>query len=97
MSNSLVTDDIKHEKSGANPVDLVLVLTTNNQIYMEMVKDALEGEGIPVLIKSVTGVHGRGMLPFGQSFFDYRLMVSKEHEKRAQEIVETIIPPEELQ
>lgn len=101
MRNNSVIDEKEQGKSGNTPVektrllrdDPVLVLTTNNQIYMEMVKDALEGEGIPVLIKSVTGYHGRGMLPFGQQFFDYRLFVSTEHEKRALEIVETIMPP----
>jgi hypothetical protein len=76
--------------------DLQLVLVTKSQIYLEMVKDALEGEGIPALIKSVTGYHARGMLPFNQGFFDYRLYVSREHVEKAREIVETIIPPEEL-
>lgn len=76
--------------------DLVLVLTTNNQIYTEMIKDALEGENIPMMIKSVTGNYSRGMLPFPQSFFDYRLYVSRANEERARELVETIVPPEEL-
>ena len=48
------------------------------------------------MIKSVTGNYSRGMLPFKQGFFDYRLFVMKEHENRAREIVETIVPPEEL-
>jgi hypothetical protein len=78
------------------PEGLELILTTQSQIYLEMVKEALEGEGIPALIKSVAGYHARGMLPFAQGFFDFRLFVSKEDEKRAHEIVETIIPPEEL-
>ncbi len=76
--------------------DLQLILTTKSQIYLEMVREALEGEGIPSMVKSVTGYHSRGMLPFEQSFFDYRLYVSKEDEERAREIVETIVPPEEL-
>jgi hypothetical protein len=97
MRYNLVIDGKEQGKSGNAPGDLTLVLTTNNQIYMEMVKDALEGEGIPALIKSVTGYHGRGMLPFGQQFFDYRLFVSKEHKERALEIVDTIVPPKELQ
>lgn len=74
-----------------------LILTTSNQVHMEMVREALEGEEIPVLLKSVAGYHSRGMLPFGQGFFDYRLYVAREHEQRAREIVETIIPPEENQ
>ena len=82
------------EKKDADGLELVL--TTRNQIYLEMVKDALEGEGIPALVKSVTGYHTRGMLPFEQGFFDYRLYVSKEDVERAREIVETIIPPEEI-
>jgi hypothetical protein len=48
------------------------------------------------LVKSVAGYHARGMLPFDQGFFDYRLYVSKEHAEKAREIVETIVPPEEL-
>jgi hypothetical protein len=78
------------------PDDLELILTTKSQIYLEMVKEALESEGIPALVKSVAGYHSRGMLPFKQGFFDYRLFVMKEHELRAREIVETIVPPEEL-
>lgn len=97
MKDDLVIDEKEYGKPGSASGDLILVLTTNNQIYMEMVKDALEGEGIPALLKSVTGYHGRGMLPFGQQFFDYRLFVSREYEKRTQEIVETIMPPRELQ
>ena len=75
---------------------LQLILTTKSQIYLDMVREALEGEGIPSMVKSVTGYHARGMLPFGQGFFDYRLYVSKEDEERAREIVVTIVPPEEL-
>ncbi len=76
--------------------DLELILTTRSQIYLDMVREALESEGIPSMVKSVTGYHSRGMLPFDQSFFDYRLYISKEDEERAREIVETIVPPEEL-
>ncbi len=76
--------------------NLELILVTKSQIYLEMVKEALEGEGIPSLIKSVAGYHARGMLPFDQGFFDYRLYVSKDHSEKAREIVETIVPPEEL-
>ena len=75
--------------------DLTLVLTTNNQIYLEMVIGALEVEKIAAVIKSVTGYHSRGMLPFKLGIFDYRLYVSKEHEERARELVETIVPSEE--
>jgi hypothetical protein len=86
------------KKRNTDPVmdGLVLILTTRNQIQMGMVKDALECEGIAVLLKSVMGYHSRGMLPFEQGFFDYRLLVSREYEARAREIVETIIPPEEI-
>lgn len=75
--------------------DLVLVLVSGNQIYVEMVKDALEEEGIPVVLKSPTGYHIRGMLPLSQEFFDYRLYVDKEHSERASEIVRMIVLPEE--
>jgi hypothetical protein len=77
--------------------DLVLILTTKSQIYAEMVKDALEGEDIPMMIKSIAGNYSRGMLPFAQSFFDYRLYVTRANEERAREMVETIVPPEEMQ
>jgi hypothetical protein len=86
----------KGDRENGLPADLELVLTTRSQIYLEMVKEAFESEGIPSLIKSVTGYHSRGMLPFKQGFFDYRLLVMKEDEARAREIVETIVPPEEL-
>ena len=85
---------MKEEKEETDGLELIL--TTRSQIYLEMVKDALEGESIPALIKSVTGYHVRGMLPFEQGFFDYRLYVSKDCAERAREIVETIVPPEEL-
>ena len=83
------------EKPETNSDEIVKVLTTNNQILMEMVRCALDGEQIPVLMKSVAGYHSRGMLPFGQDFFDYRLSVPKKFENRAREIIETIVPAEE--
>jgi hypothetical protein len=79
-----------------NADGLELILTTRSQIYLDMVRDALDGVGIPALVKSVTGYHARGMLPFEQGFFDYRLYVSKEEVDKARDIVETIVPPEEL-
>jgi hypothetical protein len=89
-----------NEKANGPPASdsegIALILTTHNQILADMVKGALENENIPVLLKSVAGYHSRGMLPFQQGFFDYRLYVSKENEKRAMEMVETIMPPEEL-
>ena len=97
MTNIIVIDGEKRSHSGNQSEDLNLVLTTNNLIIMEMVKEALENEGIPVLLKSVAGYHSRGMLPFGQQFFDYNLFVSENDKIRAEEIVATIVPPEELQ
>jgi len=76
--------------------NLVLVLTIHDQIIADMVREAIENEGIPVLLKSVAGYHSRGMLPFEQSFFDYRLYVSSNNRERALELVETIVPPEEI-
>ncbi len=97
MTDLTLMSNRQDEKSPEpNPDGLALVLTTNDQILMGMVKEALEGEGIAVLLKSVAGYHSRGMLPFAQGFFDYRLYVSITDEVRAREIVETIIPPEEL-
>jgi hypothetical protein len=84
----------KSENKKSN--DLVLILTIHDQIIAEMVKNALENESIPVIIKSVTGFHSRGMLPFEQSFFDYRLYISSVNEVRARELVETIVPSEEI-
>jgi hypothetical protein len=86
----------KPDNSRDQQGELSLVLTTKSQIYLEMVMAALDGEGIPALVKSVAGYHSRGMLPFNQGFFDYNLFVSKENEVKAREIVETIVPPEEL-
>lgn len=86
----------KRDNSHDQQDELSLILTTKSQIYLEMVMDALDSEGIPTLVKSATGYHSRGMLPFNQSFFNYNLFVSKESEVKAREIVETIVPPEEL-
>lgn len=84
------------KKPAIESEELSLILTTRSQIYLDMVKDALEEENIPVLLKSITGYHNRGMLPFEQGFFDYRLYVTKQFEQRGREIVETIVPPEEI-
>ena len=78
-----------------NGDDTVLVLVSGNQIYVEMVKNALEEEGIPVLMKSSAGFYLRGMIPLEQDFFDFRLYVKKEQSERAFEIVQMIIPSEE--
>lgn len=72
--------------------DTILVFVSGNQIYIEMVKNALEEEGIPVLLKSPTGFHLRGMVPLQQEFFDFRLYVAKEHSGRASEIIRMIVP-----
>jgi hypothetical protein len=93
LSGSMIE---KQDNSRDQHGDLSLVLTTKSQIYLEMVVEALDSEGIPALVKSVAGYHSRGMLPFNQGYFDYNLFVSKESEARAREIVETIVPPEEL-
>ena len=82
--------------SNKNASDLVMVLSTKNQIYAEMVKNALDTEGIPSLLKSPTGSYLRGMLPISQGFFDFRLYVQNTHYIRAGELVETIVPAEEL-
>jgi len=76
--------------------EIVRVLTTSDLILMEMVRSALDAENIPALLKSVAGYHIRGMLPFGQDFFDYRLSVPKTFEMRAREIIETIVPAEDI-
>jgi hypothetical protein len=96
MDSTLINNGQDNSAPESNHDDLALVLTTSDQILMEMVKGALEGEGIVVLLKSAAGYHSRGMLPFAQGFFDYRLLVSTADERRARDIVETIIPPEEL-
>jgi hypothetical protein len=77
-----------------DPDDVVMVLKTRNQVYVDMVIGALEHEGIPALLKSASGYHARGMLPFEQGMFDYLLYVTKVSEARAREIVETIVPSE---
>jgi len=79
-----------------DPDDVALILQTRNQVYVDMVIAALDNEKIPALLKSVTGYHWRGMLPFEQGFFDYRLYSTKQDEERARQIVETIVPPEEI-
>jgi hypothetical protein len=63
---------------------------------MEMVCSTLDSENIPALLNSVAGYHIRGMLPFGQDFFDYRLSVPNTFEKRAREIIEIIVPAEDI-
>lgn len=76
--------------------DLVLILTCRNQIYSNMVLEALRSEGIPALLKSPVGNNLRGMLPVSMGFFDYRLYVNKIHRQRASRVVETIVPAEEV-
>lgn len=76
--------------------DIVLILDTKDNILANMVKEALENQEIPVLLKSPTGYFLRGMLPFDQGFFNLRLYVQEKFRARAAEIVNTIIPPEEI-
>jgi len=76
--------------------DIVLILETKNHMFMSMVKEALENQEVPVLLKSPMGYYLRGMFPIDQGFFNLRLYVQKEYEARAIEIVRTIVPPEEL-
>lgn len=76
--------------------DLVLILETKNYMFMNLVKEALENKDIPVLLKSPMGYYLRGMLPIDQGFFNLRLYVLKQHQTEAEEIVSTIVPPEEL-
>jgi hypothetical protein len=76
--------------------DVVLILETKNHMYMNLVKEALEDQNIPVLLKSPMGYYLRGMLPIDQGFFNLRLYVQKEYKSRADEIVQTIVPPEEI-
>lgn len=75
---------------------MVLILETKNHMYMNLVKEALENRDIPVLLKSPMGYYLRGMFPIDQGFFNLRLYVQKEHEAEANEIVQTIVPPEEM-
>ncbi len=76
--------------------DSIMVLSTKSQVYALMVKEALESEEIPSILKSPMGIYLRGMFPLGRSFFDYRLYVRQEDSQRAGEIVEMILPAEEL-
>lgn len=76
--------------------DVVLILVTKNHMYMNLVKEALENRNIPVLLKSPMGYYLRGMFPIDQGFFNLRLYVQKEYEAEANEIVRTIVPPEEI-
>jgi hypothetical protein len=76
--------------------DLIVILKTQSQIYAEMVKEALEKEEIPALLKSTMGHNLRGMLPFQQDFFNYSLYIQKEFAETAKEIVDTIVPKEEI-
>ena len=81
--------------SEKNNDDLTIILKTKSQIYAEMVKEALEAEGIIVILKSTMGHHLRGALPFAQDFFNYSLYIQKEHTDIAENIVDTIVPHEE--
>lgn len=92
--NVMTKENSKSHESKAE--DLILVLVTKDQIYLNMVKDALDGIDIPSLIKSPMGHYLRGMLPIDLGFFNMRLYVQKEHENKAAEIVSTIVPPEEI-
>ena len=76
--------------------DVVLILETKNHMFMNLVKEALENQDIPVLLKSPMGYYLRGMLPIDQGFFNLRLYVQKEFEPEANEIVRTIVPLEEI-
>jgi len=84
------------EENKSKTEDLVIILKTKNQIYAEMVKESLEGDGINVLLKSVMGHHLRGMLPMQQDFFDYSLYVRAAFADKAREVVEIIVPQEEI-
>jgi hypothetical protein len=76
--------------------DIILILETKDNILANMVKEALENQDIPVLLKSPTGYYLRGMLPIDQGFFNMRLYVQKNFQDKAAEIVKTIVPPEEI-
>ena len=84
------------EENNSKTDDLVLILKTKNQIYAEMVKESLEADGVNVLLKSIMGHHLRGMLPMRQDFFDYSLYVRAEFVDKAIEVVEIIVPKEEI-
>jgi hypothetical protein len=96
MSSNSKENMVRRKTDYSESEDVVLILQTRNQVYVNMVIPALENEKIPALLKSVTGYHLRGMLPFEQGFFDYRLYVTAANEERARQIVETIVPPEEI-
>jgi hypothetical protein len=96
MSDETAKNMRAREKRQIDPDDIVQILRTRNQVYVDMVIAALHNEHIPALVKSETGYHGRGMLPFELGFFDYRLFVTMTNEERAREIVSTIVPPEEI-
>ncbi len=96
MSFELPEDMVMLKSRNGDPEDAVLILQTRNQVYADMVIAALENENIPALLKSVTGYHWRGMSPFQQGFFDYRLFVNPHDKERAGQIVRTIVPPEEI-
>ncbi len=84
-------------KPDASRDELILVLTTGNSIYANMVKAALDEENIVAILKSAAGYHLRGMLPFEQRFFDTSLYVQKQFKSRADDIIRTIVPPGEIQ
>jgi hypothetical protein len=97
MNSKSPENATKSQARADDPAEIILILRTRNQVYLDMVIAALENENIPALVKSVTGYHGRGMLPFEQGFFDYHLYVTGDNQPRAKEIVETIVPLEEIQ
>lgn len=82
--------------SGKDNGELIIALETRNQLYAEMVRNALETEGIPSILKSPMGTYLRGMFPIRQSYFDYRLYVREDHIQRVRDLIEMIIPAEEL-
>ena len=75
---------------------IVLILESKNHVFAEMVMEALKARDIPVLLKSATGYYLRGMLPIDQGFFNLKLYVQNKYQAEASEIVETIVPPEEM-
>lgn len=75
--------------------EIVMVLETRDDVLANMVKEALESERIPVLLKSPTGYYLRGMLPIDQGFFNLRLYVQKSFRQRAAEIIKIIVPSKE--
>lgn len=75
--------------------ELTMIYSSKNRILVEMVKNALEAEGIPSLLKSPAGSYLRGMLPINLYYFDFCLYITNNHIRRASEIVEIIVPAEE--